>query len=287
MGSRSVRTAVHLGPITSRERPSPALIAGLIAVIAASGPFLARLAVNGRASAPVNLGTLIPTLTTVALVGPAIAAGVLLASTDDDLTRVGLAFVAVFGLLGALASAVYVPAVVAVLGGGSVVLARRISNRSESVADWRLVPAVVVFAGIVLSMLAGLSVVPEVRSVGSHLAMIGAAATPALLCHGRSDWALGGLLAGLLVAAGLSAPFVTAAVALVGGGVVATSLLVMAVGLCGLVTTASAALRTRRWVALCGAGLLLVAGVPATLPRALAAVLGILLLVDPQGGATA
>jgi alanine dehydrogenase len=110
--------------------------------------------------------------------------------------------------------------------------------------------------------------------------MLGAAGTPALLAHGRGDWVLGGLAAGLLVAAGVSAPFLTAAVALVGGGVVGTNLLVMAVGFCGLVTTASATARTRRLPAFCGVALLVVAGVPATLPRALAAVVGLLLILS-------
>lgn len=281
----TARERFGAGIASVENRPRPAVVAGLLALATAAGPFLARLAVNGRAPAPVTLGNWVPALTTVALVGPALAAGVLLATTDDDLTRVGLAFVTVFGLLGAAAPAVYVPASVAVVGGGGLALGRALERRRAATADWRLLPIALVFAGVAVSLLAGLSVVPEARPVGAHLTMLGAAATPALLGHGRGDWALGGLVAGLLVAAGLSAPFVTAAAALVGGGVVATGLLVMAAGLSGLVTTASAAFRARRWNALWGAGMLLVAGVPGTLPRALAAVLGLLFLVE-KGGVT-
>jgi hypothetical protein len=114
--------------------------------------------------------------------------------------------------------------------------------------------------------------------------MLGAAATPALLSHGHRDWAFGGLVAGLLVAVGVVAPFVTGAVSLIGGGIVAVRLPVIAAGLAGLVTTASAGLRTRRTPAVLGAALLLVAGVPGTVPRAMAAVLGLLVLIEPRGG---
>lgn len=281
MGSRDATAdARRLGAVDRRVVPAPAVVAGVLALATAAAPFVARLALNARAPVPVDLGTVLPVLLPVALGGPALAAGLLLPGEDDDLAAVGLAFLSVFGLFAAVAPAARIPAGVAVLCGGGLAVGRRLVARGESVARWRLLPALAVLAGVGLSLAAGFGVAPAARPAGATLAMLGAAGTPALLAHGSGDWALGGLVAGLLVAAGLSAPFLTAAVALVGGGVVATNLLVMAVGLCGLVTAASAAARSGRWAACCGVALLLVAGVPATLPRAVAAVVGLVLLVS-------
>lgn len=280
---RAVAVGPVEGPVWAGRERRIRIAAGLLALVTASVPFLARLGLNGRVGGAPVLAGWMHELATLAIVGPAVAAGVLAVTTDDDLERVGLAFVAAFGLLAAVVPTATVPAVGALVGGGGLALARRIDRYRLEDPRWRLAPAALLTAGIAASILAAMGVLSgTLRPTGSHLVMLGAAATPALLGHGRGDWALGGAVAGLLVAAGISAPFLTGAVALVGGGVVATSLLVMAAGLCGIVTTASAALRTRHWIALSGAGLLLVAGVPATLPRAMAAMVGILLLVEPR-----
>jgi hypothetical protein len=256
------------------------VLGGLLALSTASAPFLARLSINGRFGPGAGLAGWMDALATVGVVGPALGAGVVAAATDDDVERVGVTFLAVFALLAAVVPAATVPAVAAAVGGGSVVLARRLP-----LTDWRSVPAVAALLGVAVTALSAMGVGPAAgRSVGAHLVLLGGAASPALVLHGNRDWALGGLTGGVLVGVGLGSPFLTGAVALVGGGIVTTNLLVMAGGLGGLVTTASAGLRTRRWPALLGACLLIVAGVPATLPRVLAATLGVSLLAVARGG---
>lgn len=265
---------------------SPRHLAGGLALLAAAAPFVTRVAINARTTVGPAAATWTGLLSAFALAGPAVAAGVLAVTTTVDAERVGLAFVAAFGLLALASPAAAVPAAAAVVGGGGVAVAARWRALPGRHVDWRAVPVLGIVVGVALSLGAAMGLAPAVaRPPGAHLSMLGVAATPALLGHGRRDWALGGAVAGLLVAAGVMAPFVTGAVTLISGGVVAVSLPVMAAGLAGLVTTASAGIRTRHAPAALGAGLLLVAGVPATLPRAMAAVLGVLLLVELPGGA--
>lgn len=264
--------------IRSDER----LAAGVLALVAASSLLIARIALNSRLVSGVAAS--METVAFAATIGPAVAALAIAAVTDDEIEQIGLAFVGTFAVLLTLTTAVFVPAVVAIAGGGSVAVGRR-WQRLDRTRDWHALPVALLLGAVVVSLLGSIGVAPATLwPVGSHLALFGMAATPALLGHSRSDWAFGGVVAGVLVAVGVSAPFVTGAVTLIGGGVVGASLLVLAVGLCGLVTTASAAVRQRHWYALVGTGLVLAGGVPTATPRALALVLGVLLLIEPRTG---
>jgi len=271
--------AVATSPsIRSDER----LAAGVLALVGAGGLLVARIALNARIVSGVAAS--METIAFAATLGPAVAALAIAAVTDDEIERVGLAFVGTFAVLLTLTMAVFVPAMVAIAGGGALAVGRR-WQRLDRARDWHLLPVALLLGAVVVSLLGSIGVEPATLwPIGSHLALLGMAATPALLGHGRGDWAFGGVVAGVLVAVGVSAPFVTGAVTLIGGGVVGASLLVLAVGLCGLVTSASAALRQRHWYGLVGAGLLLAGGVPTTTPRALAVILGVLLLIEPHAG---
>jgi len=260
-------------------------VVGALTLLAAGAPFLSRVLINARTAVGPSLAARMDLLAVGAIAGPAFAAGVLATTTAIETERVGLVFVAAFGGLALLSPAVAVPAAAAIVGGGALAVSARWRALPERGTNWRVAPVVGVLLGTALSLNAAMGLAPAIaRLAGAHLAMLGAAATPALLGHGNRDWALGGVVAGLLVAFGVVAPFVTGAVSLIGGGLVGVSLPVMAAGLAGLVTTTSAGIRTRRLPAALGAGLLLVAGVPGTLPRAMAAVLGLLLLIESRGG---
>jgi hypothetical protein len=281
----SDETATLIGTPPSL-RSDERLAAGVLALVAASSLLVARIALNARVVSGVAAS--METIVFAATLGPALAAVAIAVITEDIVERIGLAFVGAFALLLTITPAVTVPAVVAVTGGGTLAIGRR-WQRLERGNDWHVLPVALVLAAVAVSLFGSIGVAPSALwTIGSHLTLLGAAATPALLGHGRSDWAFGGVVAGVLVAIGMSAPFVTGAITLIGGGVVGASLLVLAVGLCGIVTTASAALRQRHWYALVGAGLLLAGGIPITVPRALAVVLGLLLLIEPRdGGASA
>ncbi|QSG13248.1 putative membrane protein [Halapricum desulfuricans] len=271
-------------PDASRFDVDARLVAGALGLAGAAGLLVARVALNAGL-APGVAGSM-DVFRLAATVGPALGALGIAATTGDPVERIGVAFVGVFGLLSVVPAAT-TAAVVAVVAGGSLAAAGRWRQVGRPV-DWHMLPIVLLAGAVGVSLLGGIGVEPTtLRSIGSQLTLLGAAATPALLGHGRADWAFGGLAAAVLVAVGVTAPFVTGAVTLIGGGVVGASLLVLAVGLAGLTTTASAATRTRHWHALLGAGLVFAAGVPASMPRALAVVLGVLLLVEPRGGGSA
>lgn len=290
MGSREAVAGRIDVPILRRayrrlDGVHPRTLAGVLALLTAAAPFLSRVLINARTTVGPSLATRMDLLAAGAVAGPALAAGVLAATTAVDGERVGLVFIAVFGGLTLASPAVAIPAATAVVGGGALAVGARWRALPARGVDWRVAPVAGVLTGTAVSLAVATGLFPAAaRPIGAHLSMLGAAATPALLSHGHRDWAFGGLVAGLLVAVGVVAPFVTGAVSLIGGGIVAVRLPVIAAGLAGLVTTASAGLRTRRTPAVLGAALLLVAGVPGTVPRAMAAVLGLLVLIEPRGG---
>jgi hypothetical protein len=257
------------------------------AVLAAATLFVSRLAINARADVPLDLVAiqrfLVP-VTALACAGSLIAMAVV---GVDGYETVGLAFVGVFGVVGTIARPAYVPAVVAILAGTGVAAGTRLVGPG----DVRVGPAVVtgvLIGGLAASLAGTLGVASAaLRSLGTQLTLVGGAGTPIFLARGRADYLAGALAAGLLVALGIVAPFLLGATGLVAGAIVGASLPLMALSVGGLTVTASAALRTRQHAATLGAGLLLFAGVPATLPRALALVLAVVLLVETASGGVA
>ncbi|WP_181687004.1 hypothetical protein [Halorhabdus salina] len=254
------------------------------AVLAAATLFVSRLAINARTVVPFDLVALqefLVPLTALACAGSLIA---MAAVGADGYETVGLTFVGVFGVAGTIARPAYVPAVVAIIAGTSVAAgAGLIAER-----NLRIGPAIVtsvLLGGLAASLGSSLGIAAvTTRSLGTQLTLLGVAGTPIFLARGRADYLAGVVAAGLLVALGIVAPFLLGATGLVAGGIVGASLPLMALAVGGLTITASAALRTHRHAATLGAGLLLFAGVPATLPRALAVVLALVLLVETATG---
>lgn len=271
----SVGRAVPLpGPAETSHRT----LAGLLAFLPAAAMGLVRVTINAPVGPAVPAG-IVDGVALAAVLGPALAAGVLTLETDGIL-RVGLAFAAGFGALSIAGTRARIPAAVALVGAAWVVAWAQARNASRT-EDWR--PAVVALAlagGLTLSMGSYLGLEPGItRGVGSSLALLALAASPAFVDWTRSA-VVAGAGAGLTwLAVGLIAPFVAGAIALVVGGVVGGSLVLQALGIVGTVTVAGTGLhRGETDVALAGATLLAV-GVPATVPRALAVIVAVGLLV--------
>ena len=257
------------------------------AVLAAAALFVSRLAINARATIPVDLvafqAFLVP-VTALACGGSLVAMAVFGA---DSYETIGLTFIGVFGVAGTIARPAYVPAVVAIVAGTGVVVGAQLRLDRER----RLGPgivAVLLVGGLATSLAGSLGIASaSLRSLGTQLTLLGVAGTPLFLARGRIDYLAGAVAGGLLVVLGLVAPFLLGATGLVAGAIVGASLPLMALAVSGLTVTASAALRTRRHAATFGAGLLLFAGVPATVPRALALTLAVVLLVETAVGGVA
>lgn len=253
-------------------------IAGIAAVATAAPLFLARFALNAPVAQPVDVGAAYDSLALLATVGPALAAVAIGVDASDQRVGVGLLFVGVFGSLSVFSGAAAVPAALATAGGGAVALgtlARNAHPGSQAVA-------VLGMAAVTVSLAGAFGLATELfRPMGSRLALLTLAATPFAVGGDRRllSWIAGALVgAGVLLA--ISArPFVAGAVTLVGGGVVGSSALFVALALAGGTTALSSTVRRRLAIATLGVCLLILAGVPASVPRAVPAVLGLTLLV--------
>jgi len=277
-----------------------ALAASAVAVGTVLAVAAVRIALNagvvGEIGAP-----LAPVAETAALVGPAAAALVCGIGAPTVRERVGLIAVGVFGLLAAAVPAALVPAIGAVVGGGIVALSARLGRPFRTDRSGRVgrddradrsngrtwTPALAALAvgallgGAALALAVGVGLLPAgARGPGSVLALCGLAATPVLV-HPRPSrraWVVGALCGAGALLAGTLAPFVAGAVALVAWAAVDVSLPVIAVAVAGLLAAIVAGLHRRDAPTVIGGVLLLGTGVPATLPRGIAAVLALWLL---------
>jgi hypothetical protein len=251
-------------PLPTRRRRSVLAVAAVAVLVRALGTTLTNAPVG-----PSGVAT--EALVAGATAAAALAAVGLALTVDDPTAGVGLLFVGVFGLLSLVTGAVALPAAVAVGGGTAAVVVAGWRSRSPTAT------AAVAFlsAALIVGLASGVGGLASLRGPASTLALLGVAATPVFAATtGRA--ALGGAIAfGAVVAVGLSRPFVAGAVTLVGGGVVGASLPVVAFAVAGAVTTVSAAVRRREWLLLAGVALLALAGVPATLDRAVPFALGV------------
>ncbi|WP_121823020.1 phosphate ABC transporter permease [Halostella salina] len=196
--------------------------------------------------------------------------------------RVGLLFAAVFGCLGVVAPVVTLPAVVAVTAGGGVALAGAAGTAtswSSHVVSQRLVAAGVALA-VAVSLSSATGVVDgSLRSAGELLAVASVAAVGAR--SAGDAVAVGAGLAAVVafVVASIASPFVVGSALLVGFAITGVPHVLVAVAGGGGVAAAVAGLRRGEWRLAVGAGLLLFAGAPVTLPGAMALLLGAALVL--------
>lgn len=224
---------------------------------------------SGPSAGPIVLSTTIATV---------LAAAALLAFGVDaapQTTGIGLLFAGVFGLLGAVAPAAAVPATVAI-GGGTAVFA---ATHHESIERLQGAVIVVLVATLCLSLVVGITGVVAARQATSTLSLLALAVTPVFAGTDTRSLLFAVAAGSVVMGLGLTLPFVTGAMTLVGTGAVGVSLPVLALAVAGVVMTASAAVRFRHWSLLAGVSLLALAGAPTTISRAVPFALGVAMLV--------
>lgn len=262
----------------------PAL--AVVALLAAAVPFALRVARNVPGSPLASLAGGHEAAVVVGTLGPALAALGFALATTDRVERVALLGLAVFAPLALVADAAYAPAAAGVVLSGAVVAWRRLARARPT----RVVPllgrpllAALAVAALIVALAASVGVAsPAGRQVGTLLTLAAAVAAGLAVDARALDWALGIALAGVVHAAGASMPYVAGAIALVGGGAVGASLGTLSAGLGALAAATVATARRRALVPACGALLLCVAAVPVTVSRALAAALGVALLLGGE-----
>lgn len=217
----------------------------------------------------------IPIVLALALVAIALVA-------RQSTVRVGFLVAGVFGLLAVVSRAVTVPAVVAVILGGGLALTgtngwpttyRTLRRKLVGVA---LLTGTAVSLGSSTGLFAG-----SARGIGGFLVL-----------GGITLFAVRGVTEGIPIAGGVLAflavlfvstasPYVVGSALLVAFAVAGVPHLLFACAVGGATAATIAGLQRRDYALAVGAPLVLLAGVPATIPRALAVVLGaMLVLVD-------
>lgn len=228
----------------------------------------------------------------VAVAGPvvvALAVVLLGVAHRDGRYRAGLVVAGVFGLLGAGVPVATLPATVAIVGGAAVPLVVATTGATPTRVAVLGTPgrhaavAGVVWLGLAAALGSATGVLDgSLRPLASTTSLVGVALLPLAVDPDLSGWLAGALVAVAVLWVGATAPFVAGATVLVGFGVVGAPLVAVAGAAGGAVAGTVGAVAAGRWDGALAAGLLLVAGVPATLPRALAVTAGLALLVGGE-----
>jgi hypothetical protein len=244
-----------------------------------------RSALRLLANIPFEPVVVSPAIRTAAVTAVPITAGGALAGialTDDRPTvRIGLLFAGVFGLLGLLSPAATFPAVIAVTGGAGLALLGTLGVPDS--LSYRSLRSRVIAAGVVgaiaLSLADSTGIVQGLHGVGSLLALTALAAVATRTERSRVAAGAGILTAALVVYASAASPFVVGSALLVVFAVTGVPHLLFALAVAGGTAAATAGLSRRAYPLAIGAVLLVLAGVPVTLPRAMVVVLGAALVV--------
>ena len=280
MTADGFRSWLDSRPRTSHEpgtEPTARVVAGVLALVGLGFLAVVRLGMNMPAGP--SLSGVYPFALGLGTLAPAVGLLALGVATDRSVHRVALTFAGVFGLLSLLAEPATLPATLAIAAGVLAITGVYLVDhwRAKRFDRWLVAGALAV--GAVLSLAAGIGLEPgTLRPLGSRVVLLALAATPVFV-----DWDREAVLVGLgvgvaVIAMGVNAPFVTGAISLVVGGVVGASLPVLFLGAVGAVILLWASIRSGRTELALAAGVLLVAGVPATIPRGLGVLAAITLL---------
>lgn len=270
------RLDVWLGPATGRERIT--LVAGAVALALVAGTTMAGIVRNlpyDPIALPEWLWTLgvsaTPVVVALALVAVAVA-------SSRETVRVGLLFAGVFGLLAAIDSGATLPAVVAVTGGSGIALFGGVGRPTTYRQLRRTTIAAVIVAGVAVSLTSTAGLVGVgFRQLGGILSLAGVAALGVRADGDRLAVVAGLLTVGVVLFASVTRPFVVGSGILVGFSVVDVPHLLVTVVFGGGAAAIVAGLRRQEYSLAIGAGLLVFAGVPATVTQATAVALGALL----------
>lgn len=258
-------------------------LAGLLALIPAVAILLVRIGINAPFAPNLPYSAVYDQVAISALVGPALGAIVVSITTDDGLRRVVMSFAGVFGLLGAIARPALVPASITIVFAAGVLV---FAHQNRSTSPDRVAESVVGFGfltGIFLSMAGNLGIAPvTTRPLGTLVSLLAIAVSPVFVDW---NWRTGtvGIAVGAIIGwFGLQEPFITGAATLVGGGIIGVSLPILVLGVIGGTTVIATGLQRYSPRPVIAGLLFLVAGIPATVPRGLAILIGLAILLEER-----
>lgn len=271
---RTRRTAVGragLAGVATVERVGSVLAA--VAVAAMATVRLGRTVPFG--SPPVDLQALHGVVEPLSVAVPAAVAVVVGASTDTGWEQVGLTAAGTFAVLAALGPAGAVPATGVLAMAAVMVVGANASRPADVRGGGRLLFGGATAAAVVVSAGANLGVLPPGgRSLATTAALVALVAAPLAVGASRRAALAGAAVATVVLVAALSAPFLMGATWLAVGAAYDPNVVLAAAGVGGAVATAVHGVLGGRPTAAAAGVLLLAAGVPASVDRALAVVLG-------------
>lgn len=247
-----------------------AVVVGITVDILANLPF-GSIAIPSTVRAFVAVG--VPVVLALCLVAVAVDA-------RRTTLRVGLLFVGIFGLFPHVSRAATIPALLAVTLGGGVALLGTEGRPADYRALRRRLVAAGVLAGVAVSLSSSIGLLDgSARGIGGLLAL-GAVTAMVVRAEGDRLGLAAGLLAFVLVVtASVIRPYVLGSALLTAFAVAGVPHILVACAVGGATAATVASLRRGEYPLAIGAPLVLLAGIPATFPRALAVVLGAALVL--------
>jgi hypothetical protein len=267
-----------------RGRERVLFAVGLAVLVAVAGRTLLAVAAN-LPFEPVGVPAGLRAVTTGASTALAGAALIVVAAlADGTTTRVGLLFAGGFGLLAAVPGALPLSGAVAVALGGLVALAGT-GRPGTYRGGRRWVVALALLVGLALALGSGVGLLGAgVRGAATLLVALSAAALAVHVDGDRPALVAGGAAFLVTLVAALAAPFVVGSTLLVAFAVVGVPPLVAAVAVGGVTAAGVAGLRRGEYALALGAPLVLLAGAPVAVPRALVLLLGVALVFRLDAG---
>jgi hypothetical protein len=264
----------------------PVTVLSLAVLIPAALATALRIAVNAPITLPQGIPGLTPTAETAVLLLGGVGAVVVGLRSTATVERVGLVAVGVFAGLATVTPSATVPTTGVLVVGTAVLVGHRLTW--ADIEDGRAVVAI----GFLLALAASIGsttglLTPGFRAVGAWLALLSLAALSIIARPGWPGWLVGGLAVAGVLYAGIASPFLTGAVVLIGAGVVGTPLLLVAAGIGGVVAAITGSILEGSYPLAVGGLLLLMAGVPATVPAGVTVVIGLVLLLHRPTGVAA
>ncbi len=258
-------------------RSTGTIAAGVFAFVPLVALFALTIGTNTPIGPRLPLQSISAPIETAAYAGPAFAALILGFGARNDRTRVAMLVGGVFGGLTLLDPAASMPARIA-LGAAAILVVSRALPSSFRAAPLRSAVMLLFGAGIVVSMIGSVGIEPALaRQVGSVAMAGGLLGLPTLTGYSTRAVAVGVVGAIIVAAIGLSAPVMTAAISLLGMGVVGLPLPLLVLGALGAGTAISDAIDAGQFPNALAAGIVLVAGVPSSIPGAVAVLVALAL----------
>lgn len=249
--------------------------AGILALLPMMAVFALTIGTNTPIGPRLPLAPLRAPIEMAAYFGPASGALLLGFTAKTGSMRVGMLSAGVFSGLVLFTPSASIPAAMA-LATAAVLVGVSVVPKSIRSAPIQTVVTIALSVGVILSMIGILGFEPAlIRRLGSVLIAVGLAGLPAMSGYSRRSIGIGLVGGALVVAAGLSAPVMTAAVSLLGMGVIGLPLALLGIGAAGGITAIAEATRRGRTRTAIGSGLVLVAGVPSSIPAAVAVIVAL------------